>query len=172
MTHKIQKLTAKDLEPLHALRASALLDTPAAFAASPQDDRARHKPALLELLEHHHHAVFGAFAPELCGMAAVYWDASRLKLRHSAGLWGMYVAPQARQRGLGAALLKAAIAYAHGLPGVVRLSLDVTDNAHAALRLYQAHGFQLWGTEPDALCIDGQMLATHHLVLPFPDKHT
>ena len=77
----------------------------------------------------------------------------------------MYVTPAFRRQGLAAALLAAAIAHARTLPGVDWLHLSVTSAAPDARRLYERAGFQLWGSEPDALRVDGQMVDEHHLAL-------
>jgi ribosomal protein S18 acetylase RimI-like enzyme len=80
----------------------------------------------------------------------------------------MYVQPAARRRGIGAALLSAANAFARGLSGVGLIQLSVAETAEAALRLYQRAGFRIWGTEPEALDVAGRRVAVHHLVLALP----
>jgi ribosomal protein S18 acetylase RimI-like enzyme len=61
----------------------------------------------------------------------------------------MYVAPRARGRGVGTALLSALIEHASGI--VEQLRLGVVDTNIAAIRLYQKHGFEIYGTEMRAL---------------------
>jgi len=87
------------------------------------------------------------------------------KASHKAHLWGMYVAPAFRRRGVGAALLRAAIAHARTRPGVAWLEVSVTTAAPEARRLYEAAGFQVWGEEPDALRHAGQSVAALHMGL-------
>jgi RimJ/RimL family protein N-acetyltransferase len=59
--------------------------------------------------------------------------------RHVADL-GLMVAASARRRGIGAALLKQAVAWAHGA-GVRKLELHVFPHNEPAIRLYERFGF-------------------------------
>ena len=89
----------------------------------------------------------------------------RSKETHKAVLWGMYVHPDARGRGHGAALLAAAVTHARSLDGVTHLHLSVADTAVEARRLYERAGFVRWGTEPVALIVDGAPVDVDHMVL-------
>jgi len=88
-----------------------------------------------------------------------------LKRRHRALVWGMYVAVPAQGRGVGRALLAAAIAHARGWAGVEQIYLSVTETAVAARHLYETAGFRSWGREPRALQAEGRFVDEHHLVL-------
>lgn len=65
-------------------------------------------------------------------------------LEDTAGLFSLWVAPEARGQGLGAALVQAAIAWARGR-GHDRLLLDVGDANRTAIALYAALGFEPTG---------------------------
>jgi ribosomal protein S18 acetylase RimI-like enzyme len=67
----------------------------------------------------------------------------------------MYVSPAFRRRGLGRALLDAALTHARSLAGLRQLKLTVNATNAAARALYQSSGFVRFGVEADALCIDG-----------------
>jgi GNAT superfamily N-acetyltransferase len=115
-------------------------------------------------------AVFGHFdGGDLAGMVGVMRDA-KAKRRHTATIWGMYVAPPARHAGVGRALLEAAIACARRWPGVEQLHLGVTDTALSARRLYETLGFRSWGREPRALQWQGRFVDEHHLVLMLGER--
>lgn len=137
-----------------------------AFGASVDDDRGLSLEFVrASLADSREQAVFGCFEGEnLRGMAGVI-RSSRLKQRHKASLWGMYVSPQARGKGAGRALLEAAIDQARAWPGVQQLHLGVTDAAVAARKLYEAAGFRIWGREPRALQWAGLFVDELHLVL-------
>ncbi|MGZ5094953.1 MAG: GNAT family N-acetyltransferase [Burkholderiales bacterium] len=109
-------------------------------------------------------AVYGAFEGlTLAGMIGLV-RAAKLKQRHKAMIWGMYVQPNHRREGLGRALLNVAIEQARTW-SVDQLQLSVAERGTAAKHLYESAGFRLWGTEPRALHWDGRFLAEHHLVL-------
>ena len=165
MTGTIRTLCADDADAYAALRRRALLDAPLAFGASPSDDLAASSDAVREQLRHGPESVIlGAFRDQLVGAVGVLRD-RHLKAAHKVRVWGMYVVPQHRRRGIAAELLAAAIAHARSLPGVESVHLIVSSAAPGARRLYERAGFQVWGTEPDALRHEGQSVVEHHMVL-------
>lgn len=161
----IRALRVEDAEAYVALRRQALLDAPLAFLSSPEDDLAASLDAVRAQLQQAPEAVvIGAFAPGLAGIVGLYRDRHR-KAAHKTHVWGMYVAPPHRRRGVAAALLDAALAHARSLPGVEWVHLGVSDAAPVARRLYERAGFRIWGSEPDALRHDGRAAVEHHLAL-------
>jgi RimJ/RimL family protein N-acetyltransferase len=162
----IRALRDDDVKAYLGLRREALLDSPLAFGASPADDfvssvevvRARLRGAP-------DWVILGAFQPGLVGAIGLFRDHHR-KASHKVHLWGMYVGPGHRRQGIAADLLQAAIRHARSLPGVAWIHLSVTSAAPAARRLYERAGFEVWGTEPDALHHDGQSVVDHHMALP------
>jgi GNAT superfamily N-acetyltransferase len=89
----------------------------------------------------------------------------RVKSRHVAIIWGMYVAPAVRGRGAGRLLLDALIAHARNWDGVVMIELSVTETADSAMRVYRAAGFEPWGCEPRSLHWQGRYVAQTFLTL-------
>lgn len=106
--------------------------------------------------------VLGTFdGQQLVGVVGVGFE-SREKLRHKATLFGMYVAPQARQQGQGAALVQAALACARARSGIRLVQLTVTQGNQAAQALYERFGFAVFGLEPQAVAVaDGFVSKTH-----------
>ncbi len=152
------------------LRGRALRESPHAFGTHPDE----HPPveAYVELQERRwrddHQCVVGAWwGGELVAMAAVVRE-RRLKLRHRASLYGMYVAPGARRGGVGRALLRAAAREARRM-GAERLELTVTTVNAPALALYRGAGFRTWGVQPCALKSDGSCLDEAWMVLPLDE---
>jgi len=161
----IRELTIDDADAYVKLRHEALLDSPLAFAASPADDFASSTDAVRDQLRRAPESVIiGAFRNHLIGAVGLYRD-QHLKSAHKAHLWGMYVMPSHRGQGIASELLDAALRHARALPGVSWVHLSVTSAAPAAKRLYEQAGFQIWGTEPDALRHDGQTVVEYHMAL-------
>lgn len=159
----IRLLGSADAEAYLALRREALADAPLAFSASPEDDLAASADAVREQLRRGPDAVVvGAFDGGLIGAVGLHRDRHR-KAAHKVHLWGMYVTPACRRRGVGAALLDAVLAHAATLPGVDAVRLTVSDAAPGARRLYERAGFEVWGTEPAALRYDGRSVVEHHM---------
>lgn len=160
----VRRLESADAEAFTALRLESLRDEPLAFLSSPEDANAPSVDSVrARLAEGGDHATFGAFDPRLCGCVGIYRDTHR-KARHKAFVWGLYVQPPARRRGIGEALVQAALGFARQL-GVSQVQLGVAVKAEAALHLYQSLGFEIWGTEPDAIRHGDQSVAEHHMVL-------
>lgn len=162
----IRALHPVDAPGLRALRLDALRRCPHAFGAS-HDEAARLSDADFanRIATAAPGAILGAFdGPRQVGMAGILVHASA-KQRHKAVLWGVYVQPGHTRRGLGRALVTAAIAHARGCVTVLHTSV-VTENA-AAQNLYLALGFIPWGLERRALRVDGRDLDEAHLALDF-----
>lgn len=97
---------------------------------------------------------FGAWqAGRLVGTVAIEYSA-KPKTRHGALILGMYVQAAQRGRGVGLALMQAAIAAASARPEVLMLNLTLTEGNEPALRLYRSVGFVSWGTQPRAIRTD------------------
>ena len=161
----IRKLTDPDAEAYLELRREALLDSPLAFASSPDDDFASSPEAVREYLRRTPESVIiGAYRQGLVGVVGLFRD-RHLKSSHKTHLWGMYVAPGHRRQGIATELLEAVLRHAATLPGVSWIHLSVSSAASEAQRLYERAGFHVWGTEPEALRHDGQAVVEHHMAL-------
>lgn len=164
-----RRLVAHDAQAYHALRREMLVDSPWAFASSPDDDRLRDLADLRAALAQPEQAFLAVDAPDgsrLLAAAGAHRD-PKLKRAHVAWVWGVYVTPSARGRGLGRAVVSAAVAAARAWPRVecVCLSVSAHPAAAPALRLYQSLGFEAWGAEPDALRVNGESWGEVHLRL-------
>jgi ribosomal protein S18 acetylase RimI-like enzyme len=163
---EIRPLGATDVEAAVALRREALRDAPLAFAASPESDYGSDPEAVrARLAEAPDWLSLGAFdGDRLVGMAHVSRERAP-KARHRANLFGMYVTPGHRRRGVAARLLAAAIDHARAQPGLAWLQLGVSETAPGARALYEAAGFVAWGEQPDALRDGGRRVAETHMAL-------
>jgi ribosomal protein S18 acetylase RimI-like enzyme len=147
----IRHLTPADAADYRAIRLAALQNAPEAFGSTYTFEAARPMSGWEERLAAP--GAFGAYLDdEIVGMARFIQDAGSAKERHKGAVYGMYVAPQARGQGIGSALLSALIEHASGV--VEQLRLGVVDTNIAAIRLYQKHGFEIYGTEMRALKTD------------------
>lgn len=164
--HDIRRLRPEDAAALVALRREALETEPLAFGSSiPEDRNLSIEVVRGALADEEEQAIFGSFeGPDLTGMVGVRRE-PRTKQRHKAHIWGMYVAPRTRTRGVGRGLLDVAIAQARAWPGIEQVQLSVTDTAIFAKRMYEAAGFQAWGREPRSLHWQGRFVDEVHLVL-------
>jgi ribosomal protein S18 acetylase RimI-like enzyme len=78
------------------------------------------------------------------------------KSRHRGMLWGMYVLPEARGKGVGRVLLDELLDCAGKLEFLEQIHLSVVTSNTAAVRLYENFGFKVFGTDPRVLKVGGQ----------------
>ena len=161
---QIRLLTPLDAPAYRALRLRGLREHPEAFTSSHDEDAQQPPEAAAIRLAAASNSFWGAFAHgELVGVVGLE-RGRRAKERHKALVVGMYVAPEAGGRGIGRALLEALLAQARG-EGLAGLVLTVTEGNGAARRLYEAAGFRSFGSEPDAIRVDGRSHAKNHMHL-------
>ena len=91
--------------------------------------------------------VLGAFvADELVGLLGFRRE-RRPSVQHKGSLWGFFVHPDHRRRGLGTGLLRAALDEVAALGGVSYVRLVLTAGADDAARVFRAQGFKRYGRE-------------------------
>jgi len=151
-------LVEEDLPAYKALRDSMLEAHPDAFTSDALTE-ARRTPESYRSRIDGPHFTLGAFdGDELVGAISCERD-ERLKVRHIGHVVGMMVAPAARGRGVGAALLDACIACARQAGGLEQLTLSVTASNGAARRLYLSAGFRSYGLLERAIKLGDAYLA-------------
>jgi ribosomal protein S18 acetylase RimI-like enzyme len=121
-------------------------------------------------------AIFGAFADGkpaptapagtevLIGVVGIRREDQK-KSAHRATIWGLWVVPEQRGRGIARALMEEALRFARTLDGVEIVQLAVGDWNAPAKRLYLDLGFTSWGIERDALRHGDDVVDEHHMSL-------
>ncbi len=152
----IRPLAPEHAESFRRLRLAALRAHPENFGASHDEESAKPVEDFAErLTATPHRVVLGAWIDDdLVGTVGIYQE-TRPKFTHRAGIWGMYVDPACRGRGVGQALLATALVFARHCPGVSHVFLRANAANRSAIALYARAGFVAYGTEPAALSIDG-----------------
>ncbi len=140
MSAIVRRVGPDDWRDWRLMRQRSLAEDPDAFSSStkmwsgPDDTEQRWRARLAD------GACFLAYADGVpVGMVA--GDTSQDVNR----LISMWVAPEARRRGIGAALIDSVITWNHG----GRLSLRVVDGNTAAIGAYERHGFSMIECEAD-----------------------
>lgn len=108
---------------------------------------------------------FAAFEEDRVVGIVGFYQQEGAKFSHNGVVYGMYVTPEARSKGVGKALMEAVLAYAKNVVDVVKL-LVVTENTHA-IALYKNLGFREFGVEPKALKIGSAYVSETHMLIDF-----
>lgn len=149
----IRRLLAADAQAFQTLRLAGLRECPSAFSSSYEEECDTPMGVIEERLATR--TMFGAFdGPWMTGMVGVGRESMR-NWRHKAYIRAMYVAPTHRGQGLGRQLMEHAFAFAAAMPGVAKVTLEVTVGQDAAIALYESLGYVPYGREARALLIDG-----------------
>lgn len=163
-------LTEADAAPYRALMLEAYEQAPDAFTTTADERRAAPESWWVQRIGSATglNTSFGAWeGGRLVGTVALEY-AAKPKTRHGALVLGMYVQPAQRGRGLGRALMQAAIAAASARPELRVLTLTLTEGNAAAQRLYESVGFAAWGTQPLAIRTARGLTGKVHMALGLP----
>lgn len=107
--------------------------------------------------------VFGAFVESrLVGVAGLKFE-RRPRTKHKVILFGIYVLEEARGQGIARALIEAALEKAQASSDIRVVQLTVSQSNGSAMRLYEACGFQPFGTEPLALKYGERYVSLVHM---------
>ena len=170
MNYQIRVVQSDDVARLRPLRLEALKGDPDAFLMTPEAEIAQSDDDVRKRIEPTtHDFIIGAFAADdhddaMIGMVGAH-RSERTKLHHNMDVWGTYVTPAARGRGVCAAMMRALIAQARACEGVQCLKLGVIDGNIPALRSYEALGFITFATEPMFMRIKDDTIAAQHLMI-------
>lgn len=162
---EIKKLTIENLTEFIRLRSEGLKLSPEAFGESLTE----YTRKTIE----EHTAIFpktkdnfivGAFEADLLVGVVGFFQKRSEKMRHKGAIWGMYVTPNYRSKGLGKKLLEYAIENAILIDEILQIELAVISTNESALKLYKSIGFESFGTEKRALKVDGVFYDEEHMV--------
>lgn len=162
---ELRLLVPADAGAYVVLRREMLEDSPWAFAASAEDDRALNADFIGAALAEPGQAIVGLFdgSGRLAGAAGLV-RSRHVKMAHRAHMHGVYITPGLRGRGLGVLLVRRALDAARGWPGVTSVGLSASVNSPEARRVYEKAGFVAWGIEPGALRWGGRAFDEVHMV--------
>jgi ribosomal protein S18 acetylase RimI-like enzyme len=168
-TVEMRLFTEQDAQALWNLRMLALETDPWSFVDSPEELRAISVKEFAARIraDHAENFIVGAFEHQTAvGMVGCYQEVP-LKRRHKAWIWGVFVAPAARGRGIARSLMQAAIERAKAIDGLDMVMLTVSVDQPAPRKLYESLGFRSMGVEPKGIKIGNQAHDEEHMVFEF-----
>ena len=166
---KICILNESDAQLYQAVRLSALKNNPESFGSTYE----REVTFSLEYVSQRlaptkDQFILGAFNSNdlLVGIVSFVRETS-LKTIHKGNVFGMYVVPEERGKGLGKSLMSVLIREAKKCDGLEQINLSVVAENSSAKKLYKSLGFEVYGVERNALKFNGQYFNEDLMVLTF-----
>jgi ribosomal protein S18 acetylase RimI-like enzyme len=165
---EIRRFLEPDAQAFYRLRLEALENEPNAYTESPDEHRQMTARALAKLgtdSADNSQIVLGACSDEeFIGLAGLgQLDAQ--KTRHKARLWGVYVKPEWRRKGVARVLVTELIRRARSMPGLEQITLSVADPESAAMQLFRSFGFEVYGHAVRALKVGDHYVDEELMVL-------
>src|SRR5262245_5876072 len=164
---QVRVLTEHDADEFVRLRLEALTQEPLAFGRTPDEALPWPRDSVASRLRPapQGHFAVGAFeGTRMAGQAAFVRHEGR-KERHKGFIWGVYVSPAWRGRGVARSMLTTLVTRARSYPDLEQISLSVAVPQEPARRLYRALGFEVYGRERNALKVGATYVDEEHMVL-------
>lgn len=167
---QIRRLMPFDASAFQELRLAGLREEPQAFGSSYEEEKDFPASVIEErLTAKSDQGPFGAFEQDVLVDLVALGRERMNKLSHKGLIWGMYVKPENRGKGVARALLTEALSLARSVPELKQVNLCVNASNTRAICLYESFGFKVFGREPGALLINGELHEELHMYLRLAD---
>lgn len=156
----VRPVTLEDLSMFRDLRLESLKNEPYAFLATYEDEvqvaEEKWKERIENSIKGENGVTIVAEAEgKIVGLVGVSYG-RHPKIKHTAHIWGTYVEPEYRGRGIGKKLMEKIIELAKVNPNVKKIKIEVVPEQESALKLYEKVGFTPIGTAKNELYVDGK----------------
>ncbi len=157
---KIRQLTDNDVSAYRHIRLQMLNNHPEAYADSYKETKRQGDDFFLHRINNG--AIFAAFDKNEIVATTGFFVPKGEQLQHKSMIWGVYVKPEFRGQGISYDLLQEILTH---LPESISLvQLCVVEGNEAAENTYVKAGFEPWGLEEKAICVDGRFYNEKHMV--------
>ena len=153
----IRELTADDAEAFRDLQRVAAQLAESGFTSSLDAWESKSLTEISRILaaEHasHHEFILGAFIDhKLVGMVG-FFRPSRPRPEPRGHVWGMFMRPEWRGKGIAGQLMDQLIAHAKKMPNLYTIQLTTLDRSKGIIALYRSRGFEVFATEQQVIRI-------------------
>lgn len=162
---EIVMLPPSSWQEYKALRLRALKTEPQAFSSSYEREVAypddKWQQRLRDVESGKSWIFFGKLNDKLVGMTGAYRDEEDIQ-NHQVWLWGVYVDPEARRKGIAKLLMEKILGELKGHSDIAIVKVGVNVDQESAKKLYEKFGFKATETE---LLVLGDGLEHEELIL-------
>ena len=166
---QIRELTKTDAEMFRTLRLRALKEYPTVFSASYEVERDWPVEAFADRLPETPASsddfTLGCFVDGALIGSIGFWRYHGPKLMHIGRIIAAHVAAEHQGNGYGKAMVAAALKRVRQIHGLSIIQLTATTTNERAISLYASFGFEIWGTTPRAMLVDGHYIEEHLMTL-------
>jgi len=158
---KIRLLIQKDWQIWKNFRLEALKNSPNNFSSSYEEELKWSDSKFQDILNTSD--IFAAFIDNMVIGCAGFYRLNSLETKHQGIVWGIYVQPEYRGKGIASSLIEPLIT--HAKQHVKQLDLTCFTNNVGAIKLYQKYGFKIHSTEPRECKVDDVVIDEHLMIL-------
>ena len=149
MNITISKLNPSEWSKYKKLRLEALKNEPSSFGSSYEDSLKLPDNTWREQLqksqdEDSNVMFFAKDDNHPIGMIGAFWK-NKEKTKHIGNIFGVYVDPKYRSKGIGKLLMEAILNKLNNMPQIEKIKLSVVTQQTSALKLYEKYGFKSIG---------------------------
>jgi ribosomal protein S18 acetylase RimI-like enzyme len=149
---EIKQLPPERWQDYQKLRLEALKADPIAFGSSYEEEISRPEEFWRNRIGN---MFFAVENNRPVGMVRYAFE-TRVKNKHVAGIYAMYVDKEFRNQGIGKRLMEGVISLIAENKDIHKIRLSVTPEQIYAVKLYEHYGFKSVGLFINELCVDGR----------------
>ena len=138
---EINKLDEIRWRDFRDLRLDALISDPTAFGSSYEEEAIMTEDEWKRRIKN---VLFAMINDKLVGMIVFIFN-NKIKTKHVANLYGVYVKKEYRRQGIGMNLLESALKVIELNGNISKIRLSVNPEQRAAVKLYEKYGFETVG---------------------------
>ncbi len=166
----IRLLNLNDIDAYQKLRALSLQLNPLSFGTAYEERRSKENiQEIWANAKEENYFIFGYFDENQTSKLLIGFMGCvripKIKMRHKMEIWGVFVHPDYREKGIGGQLLESCIEKIKRIEGVEKINLTVSSPSIGALKLYQKMGFVEFGREENSMIWEGKRITTIYMSL-------
>ena len=166
---QIRELTKSDALEYRTLRLRALKEYPTVFSSSYEVEREwpseRFANRLSEIPGSTDGFTLGCFVKGNLAGSISFFRYEAPKEMHTGRIVAVHVAAEHQGHGYGRAMVAATLERARRIPGLSIIQLTATTTNERAKSLYSSFGFEICGTTPRSMLVEGEYIDEHLMVL-------